>query len=298
MTLEIAPAEEVRTSARDGLRALPPLAWLYLALTLLALVVALAGNSIWNLSLLLGASAFGAPGIFAATLAYVAPHQRFAQASAACFAIPMAIATLSQAVSIGVLSSTSLSSDWANLIPTLQNALNAVMPVIWLIDLAAVLFLSLHIGRIQTRTGWWILAAGLVVTAMRIILAAGFVADQFSQFDLTASPETLQLLVSPLAGLVGAGWALLLAIAWARRLALLALAAVIQLALSLLAVATQTVLADWFQASSQAGSVDFLAVLFVLSAMELVYLVAMEFGILREVPRHGQSTDTDAVTAQ
>jgi hypothetical protein len=104
--------------------------------------------------------------------------------------------------------------------------------------------------------------------------------------------------VSPLAGLVGAGWALLLAIAWERRLALLALAAAIQLALSLLAVATQTVLADWFQASSQAGSVDFLAVLFVLSAMELVYLVAMEFGILREVPRHGQSTDTDAVTAQ
>lgn len=284
---------------RDELRAAPTIAWTYLGLGVVALVITLAVLPQFGLSPMVAAIEFVAPAAFAAAIAFVAPRDRMAQLAAASFAIPVALHALAELFLVPPISQVgSETSDWANLIPTLNGLFGALSSVAWMLDIVAVFALALFIGRIKTRTGWLLLGLAVVVVAARIAIVTSQLADQVSQMGLMLSETPVQLLISPLAPLVGLGWGFLLAVAWERRFWLIALASSLQLLLTFIGLLTVTVLADWFQSAGLANSLDWQAYLFVVTVAQLTFILAMVFGILRELPRHGQSTDTAVAASQ
>src|SRR6478752_2879432 len=138
-----------RLPTRDELRAVPNMVWTYLALAVVALAIALAVLPQFRVWLVLGSVEFVAPAAFAAAIAFVAPRERLAQVAAATFAIPVALHALAELFLVEPISNIgSETSDWANLIPTLNGLIAPLSSVAWLLDLVAVFALALYIGRI------------------------------------------------------------------------------------------------------------------------------------------------------
>src|SRR3954451_22393199 len=278
--------DQLRAPTRDELRAVPTSAWVYAILGVFAFVVTVATSGNIGLSIVRGGIGLVFPAFIAAALAYFAPHNRLLWIGALCFAIPVAVSAVSAILlSDTVAGGIAANRDWGNLIQQVYGWSNAFATVSWIFTVVAVLAVAVYIGRLHTRTGWVIVAVGVVLWVAHVVLY--FITVQPILDLVVASGESsLDMLLGPLTQLTVVAWAYLLAVTFERRAVLLALAAGTRLAIAAAAIVWQTLFAAT-QSEAQDGSQPVILLVFLAIgwALEITFWITMIRGILSELRR-------------
>ena len=199
---------------------------------------------------LLNAAAFAAfPLIVAAALMYVAPRERLVVVAAVGIAAPAVVALIGAFFAADRHDILRLSlPDYQRLQDAALSVLGLLAGIRWAFSLVALLALAFYIGSIRSRTGWWVLLVGLVVTVIGIFEVISSVlpllGEPVDELPPSVQTDYLRLLVLGVLGrLPVAASAYLTSVALDNRMKALALSFGLDLITALIAVAGTVIVA-------------------------------------------------------
>lgn len=226
---------------RDELRELSRWVWLLLALAAALAVLSVVQAATVTFDVVAGALIGAGPLVVAAALKYVAPRERLVALAALGFAVPPTVRLVQLIFAGGNFLLPGVPSEaYITFAVRLRELTSIAADFFWVLTLAAILCLALHIGVVRSRAGWLVVGTGLVIAA------GAAVAIVVSRPPPELFPElwSIEKLAPSLLGqLPIVAWGYLAAVSFERRLVLLSLAAGVRLAQGLLSLASFTVFA-------------------------------------------------------
>lgn len=267
--------------------------WVWVLLVLAGLAAAATAFAGEPSIALLNAAAFAAfPLIVAAALMYVAPRERLVVVAAVGIAAPAVVALIGAFFAADRHDILRLSlPDYQRLQDAALSVLGLLAGIRWAFSLVALLALAFYIGSIRSRTGWWVLLVGLVVTVIGIFEVISSVlpllGEPVDELPPSVQTDYLRLLVLGVLGrLPVAASAYLTSVALDNRMKALALSFGLDLTTALIAIAGTVIVAivgytPFLDISDPLGSWLF-PVSWLIGVASSVLLIV---GILSELPR-------------
>ena len=295
------PTRRFALPERDELRSASPWVWvlLLLAAVQMATRIHVADLTLSNpysftnvIAVLLAPIAL----VIAAALTFVAPRERVIQVAALGLALPQVIELVRLLVP-RIEDAIGQSAAWDLLPQRLYEWTDALSSVTWVLTLAGLLALAVYIGGVRSRAGWLIvLGSAVLAVALAGVQLSNWLSlvDQIGDGLILAGsdrPSLLDLALGFASQLVIVGWGYLLAVAYEKRMRLLAVGATAALMTHIPYLLTVTILLDWTQ-QDQSG-MNLAVISLVADVFILVYAVVFIGGVLTELPRHGRISESD-----